>query len=158
MPDGSCHAAPALGAPRLLGGARVATEALARRWAAGDRHAVVSALAALVADGIGRRAGGPRLILSAVIGLQRGELTPSAVRGLLELGDHRRADVRLARQVLAVALADEELHPLHLAGIVPQVLRLHFALSVAPVDEEHRDDGRGPRLILDALRGAEADQ
>ena len=157
MPDGSAAfaaSAPgaALGSPRPLGGARLAVSAATRRWAAGDRDAVLVAFEALLDDALGRRLGVARMMLAGAAGLRRGVLEAHEVRPLLELGDHRRADVRLARQVLAVALTAERLHPLQLAGTIPQLLRLHHQLTEAHADEDERDDGRGARVLLGALR------
>lgn len=143
---------PLPGAPRLIGGTRVACEALCRRWADNDCDAVLVALEALLADAVSPRAGVARMVIAGLVGLRRGELEPARVRMLLELGDRRRPDVELAHLVLVVALAGERLPTLELAGVVARVLRLHFAIRIAPLEEDLRDDERGSRVLLDALR------
>ena len=152
---GSVTTPSRLGARRLLGGTRLAVEALTRRWALCDHAAVLLALQALLADTISPRAGVGRMILAALVGLRRGELSPSQVRPLLELGDRRRPDVELAQLVLVVALAGDRLAALELAGIAVRVLRLHFALTQARIDEDERDDEAGARVLLEALRGGD---
>jgi hypothetical protein len=157
--DNDCEGAPArpgcrspLGTPRLIGGTRIACEALCRRWAAGDREAVLVALEALLADALSPRAGVGRLVLDSMVAARHGELRPEGSRVLLELGDRRHPTVELAHLVLVTALAGANLPALELAGVVARALRLHHELRVAHVDEDLRDDERGSRVLLDALR------